>query len=549
MNKNRPFIIHPLLFALLPIITLFEHNKDLLKFNDTIRALIATFLLMLILYFFFGFILKSRVKTALATSLTLFLFFSFGHFVDIISPTFDNLYFYLRLFLSKLIPVLKPDYTFHYLIDYYVILFIWLILFVFLFFYIAKSKKKFTFITSFLNTTSFIIIIISLASISIFTIQSKNNSLSPISANAQTTKNVSNTNKNTPDIYYIILDAYGRADVLKKYYNFDNNNFLSQLKKNNFYIADDGHSNYPQTYLSMAATLNMEYLDNLAKKMGSESEDRLPLRKLIKDHAVYSFLKDQGYKFVALPFTWTGTYNNTKADLFIKRTQFNLSDFDELVIATTPLRLLYEKKFQLRNMRSKINFSFEQIPNIAKMPEPTFTYVHLLSPHPPFIFNEFGEPISPKGVISGLDGDHYFEYSPDVNKYRLQYVSQLKYINSRVEKMVAELLRLSPQDPIIIIQGDHGPGSMLHWEDPAKTNMFERLSILNAYHVPADTASLLYKNITPVNSFRIIFNSIFNANYKLLPDKSYFARWTKPYDFIDVTEKIKNFLNSPNLVD
>jgi hypothetical protein len=50
-----------------------------------------------------------------------------------------------------------------------------------------------------------------------------------------------------------------------------------------------------------------------------------------------------------------------------------------------------------------------------------------------------------------------------------------------------------------------------------------RMSILNAYYVNEETKKDLYETITPVNSFRIIFNHYFGTNYPLLEDLSYHA--------------------------
>jgi len=49
------------------------------------------------------------------------------------------------------------------------------------------------------------------------------------------------------------------------------------------------------------------------------------------------------------------------------------------------------------------------------------------------------------------------------------------------------------------------------------------MSILNAYYVNDEAKRDLYATITPVNTFRIIFNDYFGTNYPLLDDKSYFA--------------------------
>ena len=47
------------------------------------------------------------------------------------------------------------------------------------------------------------------------------------------------------------------------------------------------------------------------------------------------------------------------------------------------------------------------------------------------------------------------------------------------------------------------------------------LPILNAYHLPGDGIEALYPNISPVNTFRVIFNEYFGFNLPLLEDQSY----------------------------
>jgi hypothetical protein len=59
---------------------------------------------------------------------------------------------------------------------------------------------------------------------------------------------------NRPDIYYIVLDAYGRQDVLADLYNLDNRPFLDYLEGKGFYVASESHSNYMQTVFSIPAS-------------------------------------------------------------------------------------------------------------------------------------------------------------------------------------------------------------------------------------------------------------------------------------------------------
>jgi hypothetical protein len=88
-----------------------------------------------------------------------------------------------------------------------------------------------------------------------------------------------------PDIYYIILDGYGRSDVLKKY-GYDNSDFLNSLRDLGFYVADCAQSNYAQTKLSLTSSLNFNYVDALDKRFAAGSDDRTGMDALIHHRAL-----------------------------------------------------------------------------------------------------------------------------------------------------------------------------------------------------------------------------------------------------------------------
>jgi hypothetical protein len=54
--------------------------------------------------------------------------------------------------------------------------------------------------------------------------------------------------------------------------------------------------------------------------------------------------------------------------------------------------------------------------------------------------------------------------------------------------------------------------------------------------LPKNGAQGLYEDISPVNSFRLIFNVYFDTDIPLLEDQSYFATVDVPYKLINVTE-------------
>ena len=66
-----------------------------------------------------------------------------------------------------------------------------------------------------------------------------------------------------PDIYFIVLDGYARADVLAKYYGFDNGPFLEGLRQRGFQVSEASRSNFYWTFLSIGSSLNLDYIQAL----------------------------------------------------------------------------------------------------------------------------------------------------------------------------------------------------------------------------------------------------------------------------------------------
>jgi hypothetical protein len=93
----------------------------------------------------------------------------------------------------------------------------------------------------------------------------------------------------------------------------------------------------------------------------------------------------------------------------------------------------------------------------------------------------------------------------------------------------------SKEKPVIVLQADHGPHSKIFFERSPDMDYAECLSILNADYLPDGGRGALYEGVSPVNTFRIIFNRYFGTKYKLLKDKNFFSTARHPYRFINVT--------------
>lgn len=346
-------------------------------------------------------------------------------------------------------------------------------------------------------------------------------------------------NEIPPDIYFIVLDGYGREDVLRDLYGFDNSEFASFLRDSGFYVADRSSPNYPQTELSISSSMNLNYLDSFVEGFG-DTTDRSPLRELMQHTALRRFLKDRGYAFVSLPSAALFA-QITDADVYYGAAVNGVNEFEGLVLSST-IAGVFAESFGLElpvqgyNLHKRyILFALEALQTIPELPGPKFVFAHILSPHPPFIFDREGNFVLPDRPYSTWDASLF---PGTTEEYIKGYTDQMVFINSEMRRVVQSILEKSANPPIIIIMGDHGPGAYYDTLKLSETCLAERFSILNAYYFPDGNYELLHPSITPVNSFRVVLRQYFGADIELLEDKNYFAGWLSPYRFTDVSDTI-----------
>ncbi len=343
-----------------------------------------------------------------------------------------------------------------------------------------------------------------------------------------------------PDIYYIILDGYGSAEMLERMHGYDNSEFIGALEARGFTVAKQSKSNYMRTILSLSSSLNMQYLDSVSKNMGT-SYLWWPLMGTITQNRVRMFLEKQGYQTVSLANGWDFTSIGV-ANILLKPFPVFLNKFEELYFQSTNLSVLFflnkigVSTPSYDTHRETVSFAFEQL---GKLPDefqsPKFVFVHIISPHAPFIFDEKGAPLTPDYPFTFSD-DRYFLSPP--SKYRSGYLAQMTYINKKTIETIDAILESSPQPPVIILQGDHGSGVYVDYHSAENSCLYERFSILNAYHLPGVDPDSIPADINPVNTFRMVFNEYFSTNLEYLPNRQFFSDSLEMYQFEDVTAHV-----------
>ncbi len=351
----------------------------------------------------------------------------------------------------------------------------------------------------------------------------------------------------SPDIYYIILDRYASAASLKEFFAFDNSDMLRYLHSKGFYVAEESRSNYLKTALSLASSLNMGFLDHLTETMGTDSDDWLPAYNLLQNHEVGRFLKSRGYRYIHVGPLFEPTLSNRYADENYSAEPVNIlgTPFEKSVLRNPTLPAEASERWSLRGgLRHWVTcqYQFEKMHEISRKRERKFVFAHILLPHNPYVFDKDG------GFLSW---EKAFGRSEQAN-----YVEQLRYTNTQVKRLVDDLLGDGRNPPVVILQADEGPfpprynedQEHFDWRVATRAEMRLKTGILNAYLLPRPAGSTprsgppagLTPSITPVNSFRCVFNHLFKAGLPLLPDTVYAFRSGKHlYDFFDATKRVR----------
>ena len=506
---KKSLVIHPFLFAIFPILFLFSHNVEQVSFSETLLPSTIVLGVTVVLILLSRLIFKNNKKAGIIVSIFLVLFFSYGWARDAIWQI-SNFSFIGR--------------------HRYVML-IWGMLFTCSVYFVIRTRRDLHNLTRILNVVAFSLVAISVINIGAYEFKSR--ALWEDSRIWKAEKPICLGKADIlPDIYYVILDGYASSSTLKEIYDYDNHEFTDYLTDKGFRIASESRSNYATTFLSLASSLNMEYVNYLSDKIGIESKDRAVPYRMIKNSKVMQFLKSKGYKFIHFSSGWGATNSNNYADLDVQCGSVN--EFLMVLIQTTMLRP-FEKYLIADDNRKRVICTFSKLAEVHRIEGQKFVFAHIIPPHPPYLFGANGEPVA----------ETKLEMHGGVWKQKVNYLNQLIFVNKKVEMLVEEILSKSEVSPIIILQADHGTASTLGdadargWECPTENMLRERAGILNAYYLPQSGNDVLYESISPVNTFRVVFNFYFDTNYELLTDQSYFSTYEYPYKFINVTDKVK----------
>jgi hypothetical protein len=475
--KNLPF--HIFLFPTFTVLILAANNLGQIELDVILVPLLYSNAGS-ILFFLLGLILFKKVNRAGLFSFGLMFFLlTYGHFFDIMEGRYIGNW------------VIGTHF---YMLILSVILFIALTVFLLWF---LKNPDPLTLILNFV-----LVVMVILQTVRIIFYEVRSNIIE-----RQTTQETQSTllkpepGQPLPDVYFIVLDKYGRSDAIQEFYNYDNSAFINELSELGFWVPSCSRSNYAFTVMSFSSQLNMSYVEDLTDDPSLKSTTAL-----IKNNIVHQAFEDIGYTTIAfeMGFSWG---NMKHFDYYFSGYPDNIDTwsidpFELLYLRSTIGLLLFEDKVEigeqvalsdLEQKAERTRLILEVLPEIPDLPGPKFIHAHIISPHPPYLFNPDGS-INPDAEdVDPLEG----------------YRNQLKFIEPRIIEVVSQIINNSKNPPIIIIEGDHGFGRKYV------------TSVLLALYLPGEGAQGLDDHTTLINVFPHIFNTYFNTNIEYLPDMSF----------------------------
>lgn len=495
----QPF--YPLLFAVFPVLFLYSRNIEEVSLSTLMNPMCLALGICIAMYFLLYKLIRSWSRAGILLFVLEFCFYCYG-ILGALLPT--------EIFRVGSTTVGNDK-----------VLFPLFLLFILLFTVVwCRTKKTIPIaLTQLLNITIFILLLINVANIVVVETGRLSLTASTSRVSTQALVAISETSVQ-PDVYYLVFDRYAGNGTLSEY-GYDNQELTNFLKQEGFYIADNAKTNYPSTAFSLSSSLNMDYHDFDSSKDRTLASDIYPL---LKGYKVAQLFFNEGYKTIQVgswfwPSRQPSQYINKT--WYANQSLFIVDRFTSELLATTlampVIKLAFPGVLSTNDALSHqkdTQYQWQVFPTVASDPEKKFIFVHMLLPHSPYVFDSTCQPVS----------EDQTRLLPET----VNYIAHIKCANRQIENMVTIIKNISTRPYVILIQGDEGPFPIAYkkegstpYHSKSTGALLERTRILSAYYFPDSDYTQLYKGITPVNSFRVVFNKFLGKQFDLLPDKTY----------------------------
>ncbi len=273
------------------------------------------------------------------------------------------------------------------------------------------------------------------------------------------------------DVYYIILGRVRAGRRLEGAFQVRQRALLEGAREAGFRVLPQSRSNYAFTALSLASSLNMEYLDGLAAREGKESVSFQVCKEMIQDSRLQSFFKERGYTTVHFKTGWAINDDNPRADVQVGGA--GLIEFNAILLRSSAVGVFMEARLE-NDYRELILNNLTMLASWPAAPAPSTSSPTSSPPTRPT--SSTGRGATPWRTTARRPTRTAGRSGPATRPAALP------------ERPGAPGHRPDPArskvPPIIVLQSDHGSASLGFWRRPPPAVAFERMSDFCALSLP-----------------------------------------------------------------
>lgn len=293
-----------------------------------------------------------------------------------------------------------------------------------------------------------------------------------------------------PNVYYFIYDEYADTETLEKYTGYDNSHFDIALENLGFTVSRTSinGADSSSTYVVVPKYLNLGLPEETVEKGNTPN------------YHLYTLMQTAGYElkgvgdsyFIHIP-------SETESQNLDGSTMEGFTFFQLFLQQTIVHPFFVSNMKDAEILRDNIlnAFDYYKNPQIYKEPQPQFTALYLVTPHIPFLFDEFGQDTNP-----------LFHNAVSESLFSTYYLKQYQYISSKILEQMEAILTHDP-DCVIVLQSDHSARNLSGISDKEK----ER--VLNAVYYQGEYLEEI-EGETAINTLRFVVNKLFDTEYAML---------------------------------
>ncbi|MFT4744963.1 MAG: hypothetical protein ACI9AD_000811 [Nitriliruptoraceae bacterium] len=311
-----------------------------------------------------------------------------------------------------------------------------------------------------------------------------------------------------PNVWFIVLDGLASDAWIERRTGYDARPFEDALEAHGVQVQRAARSNYPLTHISISSTMMMEYgFEGLEEPRAQSFFDQLQGK-----NAVVELMRANGYGYAhAYPGFWSGSRCSGVEDLCLGSNS-SISDTDAALRDMVAFGDRLHRSGQHTDI-ADANDPGQVVGRIiaADMPTPTFSVVHMLNPHAPLLRDADCNVRTEIELRFSAWGD-----GPE-------YADAVRCLHQQLERAVDQIMAVD-DDPVIVIQGDHGPRLGIDWNVPGGVTLGDEMhfSILSAIRLPSSCPNVdVPDDLTSVNTFRIVRACLEGTAPALLEDITY----------------------------